>query len=244
MKYARVYEAGVPLVSTRGYDERYRAFLSGRKDRGQLVEFGCGEGHAASMAAELGYDVLAIDIAPSAIARARKLYAEITAGLHLRFEVGDVVESESLPLETFDVVADIGCLHVIEDMEDARRYVANAYRALKPGGVADFQNMVTPEEAVCWFPALQTQIDQWRERIANGGSTKIEQYEVDGRPISVEVPCRLGNTHRDVRTQVSLLTRAGFRIEHSVVLNPGVNSPFEATIIGRREATDESDQRP
>ena len=233
-KYKRVYEAGVPLVSTRGYDQNYRAFLSGRKGRGQLVEFGCGEGHAAAMAADLGYDVLGIDIAPSAIAKARQLYIQSTTGRRLRFEVGDVVEMESFPAAAFDVVANIGCLHVIEDADDARRHIANAYRAIRPNGVAYFQNMVPPEEAACWFPSLREETDLWRERIDRGGNSKVEQYQVDGRQISVEVPCRLGSTHRDVRTQVSLLANAGFHIEHVVVHTPGVNSPFEVIIIARK----------
>lgn len=234
-KYKRVYEAGVPMVSTRGYDENYRVFLSGRKNRGQLVEFGCGEGHAAAMAAGLGYDVLGIDIAPSAIAKARQLYDEVTPGRHLRFEVGDVVESASLPPESFDVVTNIGCLHVMEEAEDAHRHVASAYRVLKPGGVAYFQNMVPPEEAVSWFPALREEIELWQRRITSSGSTKVERYQVDGRQISVEVPSRLGNTHRDVRTQVSLLASAGFRIDHVVVHTPGVNSPFEAIITAQKK---------
>jgi hypothetical protein len=34
--------------------------------------------------------------------------------------------------------------------------------------------------------------------------------------------------------QVSMLASAGFRVEHAVVHTPGVNSPFEAIVIGRR----------
>ena len=67
--------------------------------RGQVLDAGCGTGEHALLAAARGADAVGVDIAPSAIERARGKAAE--RGLAARFEVADVLDLAGLGM-TFE----------------------------------------------------------------------------------------------------------------------------------------------
>lgn len=93
--------------------------------RGRVLDAGCGGGHNALYLARLGYDVVGIDVAPSAISRARHKARQ--QGVHVEFAVGDLVSLSNWP-STFDTVIDIGCFHSLHP-EDRARYAAALHAA-------------------------------------------------------------------------------------------------------------------
>jgi SAM-dependent methyltransferase len=97
---------------------------------GRLLDSGCGTGENALLAASRGADVVGIDVAPTAIARARAKAAE--RGLTAQFEVADARDLGHLGLRV-DTVIDSGVFHVFDD-EDRARYVASLAAVLRPGG--------------------------------------------------------------------------------------------------------------
>jgi SAM-dependent methyltransferase len=97
---------------------------------GRLLDAGCGTGENALLAASRGADVTGVDVAPTAIARARAKASE--RGLAARFEVADALDLGRLAL-TADTVIDSGVFHVFGD-DDRARYVASLAGALRPGG--------------------------------------------------------------------------------------------------------------
>ncbi len=98
--------------------------------RGQVPDAGCGTGEHALLAAARGADAVGVDIAQSAIERARGKAAE--RGLAARFEVADVLDLAGLGM-TFDTVIDSGLFHVFDDA-DRTRYVASLAEVLRDGG--------------------------------------------------------------------------------------------------------------
>jgi SAM-dependent methyltransferase len=151
-----LYWMGHPQVA-----RRLNILASGSPDRdayGHLIDFlgaqgwrfpvarvlslGCGHGALERGLASHGfaerYD--GIDLAPRAIAEARRLAAE--RGLtQVHYQVGDL-EQANLPEGVFDLVFAHQSAHHIEDLDGV---FAAARRALKPGGVLHVHEFVGPD---------------------------------------------------------------------------------------------------
>jgi len=88
-----------------------------------------------------------VDIAPSAIRRAREWAVE--EGVKVDFRVDDVTALKGIPSESFDLAVNIGCLQMFPEWEDRRRHYSEASRILKPKGLYFLCNVavLTQEEA-------------------------------------------------------------------------------------------------
>jgi SAM-dependent methyltransferase len=101
-----------------------------------VLDSGCGSGENALMLAERGLEVVGVDVAPTAIAKARGKAAD--RGLSVEFLVGDVLNLVQVTSRTgtprFATVIDAGCFHVFDDAERAQ-YVESLAAVIQPGGV-------------------------------------------------------------------------------------------------------------
>src|ERR1700685_2846739 len=97
---------------------------------GRLLDAGGGTRENAALAARRGAGVTGIDVAPTAIARARAKASE--RGLTARFEIADALDLGRLSL-TVDTVIDSGVFHVFGG-DDRARYVASLAAVLRPAG--------------------------------------------------------------------------------------------------------------
>ncbi len=98
--------------------------------QGRLLDVGCGTGEHTLMAAALGLDATGVDIAPSALAVARRKAAD--RGLMARFVEWDVTDLARFG-ERWQTVLDSGVFHVFDDADRAR-YVASLAAAIEPSG--------------------------------------------------------------------------------------------------------------
>ncbi len=102
---------------------------------GQALDFGCGVGRLCQGLARHFASVHGVDISPSMLERARELNQfgdRVTYHLNERDDLG------RFEAGTFDFVySNIALQHM--DPKYARRYIADFYRVLKPGGAAVFQ---------------------------------------------------------------------------------------------------------
>lgn len=116
---ANMRGSGEALVKTLG-------ITSGLK----VLDLGCGDGTTALPAAQLGADVLGVDIASNLVAAGNKRAAE--AGLsNLRFLEGDAANLSGLENKTFDrVISIFGAMFAPKPFDVAREMV----RVTKPGG--------------------------------------------------------------------------------------------------------------
>ena len=94
----------------------------------RVVELGCGPGNDAIYLAGRGFDVTAIDIAPSALSQAEKKAKD--AGVKVRWLHADVLNPPEL--EPFDLIYDRGCYHGVR-RQNAAGYVATLRRLSRPG---------------------------------------------------------------------------------------------------------------
>lgn len=107
--------------------------------RGRVLDPGCGAGEHTIALTSLGYDVLGVDLSPSAVAHARANAANkgVPAA---RFELADMVAIGGDPglaaeLGVFDTILDSALFHVFREDSQARAaYVRALHTLCAPGG--------------------------------------------------------------------------------------------------------------
>ncbi len=98
---------------------------------GQALDIGTGPGHDAVFLIQKGFNVIGIDISPTALKLARETASN--AGLFGFFQVGDI---RQIPVEDrfIDFAYDRGCFHVLAP-EDRPQAVREVHRVLRKGGL-------------------------------------------------------------------------------------------------------------
>ncbi len=95
-----------------------------------VLDLGCGDGTTALPAAQLGADVLGVDIASNLVA-AGNARAEALGLANLRFEEGDATDLNELDDESFDLVVSVfGAMFAPKPFDVAKEMV----RVTAPGG--------------------------------------------------------------------------------------------------------------
>ncbi|GMQ85493.1 MAG: hypothetical protein BMS9Abin07_1059 [Acidimicrobiia bacterium] len=127
----RYYDSDATARDSRGEpgwkDEHRAAFAAflRSEDKSRLLEIGAGSGYSAAYFAEQGFDVVATDLSPANVerARAKGLDAEVADFYDLAYED-----------ESFDAIWAMSCLvHVPDD--DLARVLAELKRVLITGGL-------------------------------------------------------------------------------------------------------------
>lgn len=97
---------------------------------GKCLDTCCGAGTNDIYLARKGFEVVAMDISPTAVEYARE--AVLNAGVEMEVLVGSFLELEFAPGE-FDFVLDSGCFHHVLE-RDRTIYIEGIRRVLKDGG--------------------------------------------------------------------------------------------------------------
>ncbi|MCB9779634.1 MAG: class I SAM-dependent methyltransferase [Alphaproteobacteria bacterium] len=101
---------------------------------GRALELGCGTGTNSRFLAASGWQVVAVDLAPTAIARARAG----SEGHDIHFANADILAEPGAdsPLQAgpFDLVFDRGCFHCFEAPADQALFARRVAGALRVGG--------------------------------------------------------------------------------------------------------------
>ncbi len=100
----------------------------------KILDLGCGIGATSIFFAKRGACVIGIDISPKMISKASKL-AQIHNVSKIEFKVGNV-EKLDYPDQFFDIIFGNSILHHINCI----KAIKEAYRVLKPGGIALFSD--------------------------------------------------------------------------------------------------------
>lgn len=123
------YRFGTPPWVGEARSELVRLVESGVVPPGRAIDLGCGEGDNAIFLAQQGFDVTAVDFAPSAIAKAQDKARE--AGVEVTFVVDDLTRLTKIA-GPFDLLVDYGSF---DDLPAKKRaaYVSQIVPLAAPG---------------------------------------------------------------------------------------------------------------
>jgi SAM-dependent methyltransferase len=109
-------------------DELQKVVEGGSVPRCRVVDMCCGSGTDAIYLASKGFDVTAIDVAPTALGQALEKGRKAKASVH--WMVADILAPPDL--KPFDFVYDRGCYHVVRD-QNLTSYLETIRRFSHPG---------------------------------------------------------------------------------------------------------------
>ncbi|OXM83059.1 class I SAM-dependent methyltransferase [Paenibacillus rigui] len=145
-----------------------------------ILEIGCGTGRTACYLANKGYQVIAIDINPDNLDKAKKRAKEM--GLHVDFLLADA-HALPFPDETFEIIL----VESVTNFTQAKQSLTEYYRVLKPGGILYDREMFVrysvPSETLSDFqsffqmPSMMRK-DEWSSLLTASGFVQIEFLEI------------------------------------------------------------------
>jgi ubiquinone/menaquinone biosynthesis C-methylase UbiE len=98
---------------------------------GAVLDVGCGTGENALYVASLGFVVVGVDVAETALAIARQKAGD--RGIEVEFAAADALKLERLE-RTFETVLDCGLLHTF-NADERRAYATSVARVTTHGGI-------------------------------------------------------------------------------------------------------------
>lgn len=226
-RYQKVYEAGAERWGHSSDDEELISTLTAWVEQNQLkgkriIEFACGEGGAGVILSKLGCIYHGVDIAPSAVEKARttlKNYPNATISLD------NMVKQQIWGV--YDAALDVMGLHMLVTDSDRANYLNNAFSCLKNGAQMLF---FRESYRVNAYEGLVSSFDDWcaitgddyetpEQRFARCGNNEIEVYI----PI---VPARAKNCEGYMRE----MTELGFVVDAIKEMETSNNIILSASI--------------
>jgi SAM-dependent methyltransferase len=218
---AAMRDSGAALVASLGVH-----------DGMQVLDLGCGDGTTAVPAAQMGADVLGVDIARNLVA-AGNARAEALGLQNLRFQEGDATHLGELADDTFDLVVSIfGAMFAPRPDDVAKEMV----RVTKPGGRIVMGN---------WIPGDSTYVAQLL-RISMAYSPPPPEGFVSPMLWGVEdtvverfagagIPADRVSCERDIYTFTYPGTPSQYLAEFRQYYGPTMNAYAAAAADGREE---------
>jgi SAM-dependent methyltransferase len=149
-----------------------------------VIEFSCGEGFVGEVLLSQGHRYTGIDLAPSAIEKARVRLGKF--GDRVCLLVADILDLSSISAATFDAGIDIGCLHMLVVDADRNRYLRNAHRILKSEARMLFREAYRSDASA----EIVASYEAWVEKTGvDVGKPQVREAWVNGKRIEVEIPC-------------------------------------------------------
>jgi SAM-dependent methyltransferase len=129
--FERAYE-GTPTWDIGRAQAAVERLADGGWIAGKILDVGCGTGENAILLADLGFEVVGVDMVAAAIEKARTKAGR--RGVAVEFLVWDALRLAELG-RTFDTALDVGLFHSLQP-EQRAAYAASLGAAVRPGGRA------------------------------------------------------------------------------------------------------------
>lgn len=229
-RYRRVFEAGIPLWGNSPDDPVLVDALTAWVEENDLVgktvaDFACGEGGVGVILSRLGCRWRGFDVAPTAVAAARRRLAPYPDAVVTRL---DMIREDAAEPETFDAAIDCMGLHMLLTDCDRASYLSRACRVLKPGAPMLFFREAYRENA---YRGAVSSFAQWKEITGEDYDTPQLRSSGDGASVMIPlVPARA----RCREDYIAEMTAAGFSVERFVEMDRSEAIVFSASLYVRK----------
>lgn len=126
--------------------------------RGRVLDLCCGAGTNTVYLAEKGFDVVGIDVSPTAIEYAQAQARQ--AHVNIDFIVESFLEL-TFKASIFDFIFDMGCFHHVEP-EDRDKFLSDVCRVLKTGGLYMLTSF-SSQNGLAWNHFTEQQLKEFFE---------------------------------------------------------------------------------
>jgi hypothetical protein len=109
MDWDELYRKGETFWDKGAASPPLKEYLERHSLRGRALLPGCGRGHDVALAVEHGLDAVGLDIAPTGVEEARKLYPHLAD----RFVVGNLFDPPEEFRDAFDLVLEHTCMSAL-----------------------------------------------------------------------------------------------------------------------------------
>jgi SAM-dependent methyltransferase len=206
--------------------DSFLAFAGANPGVHRVLEPGCGEGNLALALVHKGFDYLGIDLAPSALEKARARFAEAGFSAEGKFVLHDATDLAFLPEAGFDFAVDNKLLHMLVVDSDRRSYLSSLRRALKPEAYVVFNEMHR-EEA---YEGPVESFDQYLDAFKPDLTTVEERTAYSGgKQVRVRIP-RVPARPRGQAGYTREMSENGFDLVHFRILKSQMGCVFYAKV--------------
>jgi len=233
-RYRKVYEAGIArwghMPDDKLLSETLAKWVEEHGLRGkQVIEFACGEGASGVILSELGCAYHGVDIAPSAVEKARELLAPYPdAAVSLLDMVNDPIPG------SYDAALDCMGFHMLVLDCDRQKYLRNAFESLKPGAPMLFFRQCYRVDA---YTGTVESFEQW-QAISGSDYTTPQLRGAMHNGINIEVAIPLVPARaRNKEDYIQEFTDAGFIVDDFIEMDSSEQINYSATIFAHKPTT-------
>ncbi len=226
-RYRTAFEAGAERWGHDPHDTELVKVLKSWVDKYSLkgkriIEFACGEGASGVILSELGCIYHGVDIAPSAVEKARSLLSAYPAATVSRLDM-----VRECPLGTYDAALDVMGFHMLVTDKDRQGYLRNAAACLAPGSPMLFFRECYAQDG---HDGEVESVAQWSQISGMDFSTPQERtVTVHGKSQTILIPI-LPARPRNERQYRRELRDAGFCVRSFVVNEKNAEVISSATL--------------
>ena len=227
-RYKKVYEAGVEHWGHSPDDKEFVDTLSKWVDKNKLkgkriIEFACGEGASGVILSKLGCIYNGVDIAPSAISKAK---AALNSFPDAKVSLLDIVNEKIN--ENYDAALDVMGLHMLVTDLDRKKYLGNAFSCLKNNSPMLFFRECYRLDA---YEGKVTSFDEWKTITGCDYNTpQIRSAKCNGKEVKIAIPL-LPARPKTKEGYIAEMQEAGFIVDDFNEIETNWQCPTSVSIF-------------
>lgn len=235
-RYNTVFKAGAERWGHSPSDQELyitlKEWVTDNKLTGKnIIEFACGEGASGIILSELGCNYYGVDIAPSAVMKAKEALKNYP---NARVDILDM--TKEITIGKYDAALDCMGFHMLVTDEDRKSYLRNAYLSLENNSPMLFYKESyrsgNNSEGIVKVPV--NSYDEWLKITGDDYETpSVRKVDMGNGDIEVMLPYVPARAN-DKDGYITEMNSAGFTVEKFIEMDISSNIKYSASIYVRK----------